>query len=184
MRGRRVEIEVVLLHVLAVIPLAAREPEQALLENRVVAVPESHRQAEPSVVVGDPADSVLAPPVRPRPGVIVGEGVPGGAVGAVVFAHRPPLAFGQVGPPPFPVGCTILGLAEPQLFPGHGLSCAHRSNTSRGSSDATRKATAGPAHGERRERPWTGAIWRWRPRPGARRGARVPGARESRPSAG
>src|SRR4030095_12416247 len=51
---RRVEIEVVVLDVLAVIPLGASEAEHPLLENRVPLVPEREREAEPLVVVRDP----------------------------------------------------------------------------------------------------------------------------------
>ena len=40
MRRRAVEVEVVFLHVLAVVALAVGQPEQALLEDRVVAVPQ------------------------------------------------------------------------------------------------------------------------------------------------
>src|SRR3989454_6256408 len=157
-RGR-IDVEVVLLHVLAVIPLAAREPEEALLEDRIAAVPERQRQAEPSVVVGDPGDPVLAPPVRPRSGMVVGEGVPGRPKRAVVLANGPPLALGQVRPPPLPVGRAVLGFVESQLFPCHGLSCAQSLDTRQGPSGAAR-ATGGPGHGGPLWRPWTGAIWR------------------------
>ena len=43
MRWRRVEIEVVLLHVLAVVAFAVRETEQAFLDDRIFAVPERER---------------------------------------------------------------------------------------------------------------------------------------------
>jgi hypothetical protein len=46
--GRRaVEVEVVLLDVLAVIALAVGEAEQALLEDRILAVPQGQGEAEP-----------------------------------------------------------------------------------------------------------------------------------------
>ena len=48
---RRVEVEVVLLDVLAVVALAVGQPEQPLLEDRVAAVPERQREAEPLLVV-------------------------------------------------------------------------------------------------------------------------------------
>src|SRR5882762_3435785 len=126
MRRRRVEEEVVLLHVLAVVTLGPREAEQALLQNRVVPVPQGQGEAEAAVVVGDAADPVLAPAVRARPGVVVREVLPGGAVRAVVLAHRAPFARGQVGAPAPPVGAPLPGLLEPCLLgcdatsPGHG----------------------------------------------------------------
>jgi len=38
-RRSRVEVEVVFLNVLAVVPLAVSQPEQALLDDRVLAIP-------------------------------------------------------------------------------------------------------------------------------------------------
>ena len=52
--GRRaVEVEVVLLHVLAVVPLAVGQAEEPLLEDRVLPVPQGQREAEALLVVGD-----------------------------------------------------------------------------------------------------------------------------------
>jgi len=60
--GRRaVEVEVVFLNVLAVIALAVGQAEQALLEDRVLAVPEGQREAEPLLVVGNPRQTVFTP---------------------------------------------------------------------------------------------------------------------------
>ena len=61
----RVEVEVVLLDVLAVIALGTGQPEEALLDDGVAPVPEREREAEPLVVVGDAADPVLAPAIGP-----------------------------------------------------------------------------------------------------------------------
>ena len=50
--GRRaVEVEVVFLHVLAVIAFAVGQPEQPFLENRIFAVPQRERKTEPLLVV-------------------------------------------------------------------------------------------------------------------------------------
>src|SRR5207302_10740742 len=73
-RGRAVEVEVVFLDVLAVVALMAREPEQALLEGGVAAVPQRRREAEALVVVRDAGETVLAPAGGARPGVLVWEG--------------------------------------------------------------------------------------------------------------
>ena len=117
-RRRGVEVEVVLLDVLAVIALAAGEPEEALLEDRIAPVPQGQREAEPPVVVGDPGDPVLAPAVGARARVVVREEIPGRPVGAVVLAHRAPLALGQVGPPAPPVDVVAFGLPESLLLCG------------------------------------------------------------------
>src|SRR5262249_24440833 len=91
---RRVEVEVVLLSVLAVISLVPGETEETLLQDGVAPVPERQGEAEPSVVVGNPGDPVFAPPVRPRPRVIVREEFPDRAVRAVVLADGSPLTLG------------------------------------------------------------------------------------------
>jgi hypothetical protein len=115
-RRRGVEVEVVLLHVLAVIAVGAGHTEQPLLEDRVTLVPERDGEAEPGVVVADTGQAVLAPPVGARARVIVGEVLPGGSVGAVVLPDRAPLTLAQVGPPPPPVNAPPQGLPEPALL--------------------------------------------------------------------
>jgi len=67
--GRRaVEVKVVLFDVFAVIRLAVRESEQALLEDRVLAVPQGQAEAEVLLVIGNAGDAVLAPAVGARAG--------------------------------------------------------------------------------------------------------------------
>ena len=70
-RRRAVEIEVVLLDVFAMIALAVREPEQALLENRILSVPKSQRKAEPLLVVGDAGQAVFAPAIGAGASLVV-----------------------------------------------------------------------------------------------------------------
>ncbi len=57
-------IEVVFLHILAVVAFAVGQAKQALLQNRVAAVPQSERKAEPLLVVRDPGDAIFAPAIR------------------------------------------------------------------------------------------------------------------------
>ena len=97
-----VEVEVVLLHVLAVIALVAGQAEHPLLEDRVGAVPQREREAQLLLVVADAGDAVLAPAVGARARVVVRQVLPRGAVGAVVLAHRAPLPLGQVRAPQAP----------------------------------------------------------------------------------
>ena len=59
--GRAVDVEVVLLDVLAVVRLAVGEPEQALFQDRVPLVPQRQRKAQPLLVIA------RAPRARPRP---------------------------------------------------------------------------------------------------------------------
>ena len=115
--GRRgVEVPPVLLGVLAVVALRAGQAEDPLLEDRVLAVPQRQREAERLPVVADAGQAVLVPPVRPGPGVVVREVVPGGAVVAVVLADRAPGPLGQVGPPGPPGAVPRVGLGQPCLL--------------------------------------------------------------------
>ena len=115
-RRRAVQVEPVLLDVLAVVALAVGQPEHPLLEDRVRAVPEREGQAQPLVFVADPGDAILAPPVGPGSRLIVGEVVPGLPVRAVVLAHRPPLALAQVWPPRLPRSLARPGLLQPPVL--------------------------------------------------------------------
>src|SRR3954452_9437490 len=102
MGGRAVEIEVVLLDVLAVVPLRVREAEETLLEDLIAPVPEREREAQRLLIIGDAGQAVLTPSVRKRSGELVTEVGPGVALGAVVLAHRSPLALTQIRSPFFP----------------------------------------------------------------------------------
>src|SRR6516225_6640869 len=88
-----VEVEIIFLDVLAVIALAIGQPEQPLLEDRVLSVPQGKRKAQPLVVIADAGEAVLTPVIGARTGLIVGEIVPRIAVLAVILADRAPLAL-------------------------------------------------------------------------------------------
>jgi hypothetical protein len=113
---RRVEVEVVLLHVLAVVPLGVGEAEQPLLEDGVLPVPEGEGEAEALLVVRDPGEAVLAPPVGARARLVVRDVSPGVAGVAVVLAHRAPLALGQVRPPATPRDSALARLRQARLL--------------------------------------------------------------------
>src|SRR5262249_41998604 len=98
-RRRGVEVVVQFLDILAVVGLAVGQAEEALLEDRVAAIPECDRQTKPLLLIADAGDAVLAPAVHPAAGVVVGKVVPGGAVRTVILAYRSPLAFAQVRSP-------------------------------------------------------------------------------------
>ena len=94
-----IQVVVELLDVLAVVPLVPGQAEEPLFQDRIAPVPEGEGQTEPLVLVAEAADPVLPPAVGPAPGVVVREVVPGVAIRAVVLAHGPPLALGDVGAP-------------------------------------------------------------------------------------
>ena len=116
--GRQVvDEEVVLLDVLAVVALAVGEPEQALLDDRVLLVPQRQGEAQALVLVADPGQPVLAPPVGARAGLVVAEVRPRVAVVAVVLADRAPLALAEVRTPEAPRHPRA-SVAEPLLLAG------------------------------------------------------------------
>src|SRR5207245_1806458 len=92
-RGRAVEVEIVLLDILPVVAFAVGQPEQSLLEDGVAPVRQRESEAEALLVIGDAGQSILTPAVRPRAGLVVAEVIPGVAALAIVFAHRAPLAL-------------------------------------------------------------------------------------------
>ena len=116
MRRCAVEVEVVLLHVLAVIAFAVGQSEEPLLENRVPGVPEGQAEAEVLAVIGNASDPVLTPAVGARPGMIMREEIPGVPVFAVVLAHGAPLSLREVRSPLFPGDGPGAGFLEPTVF--------------------------------------------------------------------
>ncbi len=108
-RRRAVDGPPVLLGVLAVVALAVGQPEQPLLEDRVLAVPQRDPEVDEAVPVADPAEPVLTPAVGPGVGLIERERRPGVAVGRVVLPDRAPLPAGEVRAPEPPRDCRGCG---------------------------------------------------------------------------
>ena len=118
-RGRAVEIEVVLLDVLAVVAFGSCESEETFFQNGIAAVPERDREADELMAIANARQAVLVPAVGVRTRVVVGKVGPGASVRAVVFTDRAPGALADVRPPPFPVGGALLGLLKALLFGVH-----------------------------------------------------------------
>ena len=114
-----VEVEVVLLHILAVVAFPGDHAEQPLLENGIALVPECEGETQHLITVGDAGESVLAPPVGLRARMRVREVSPGVSVRRIVLAHRAPGALGDVGSPVAPGGETVL-LSQALVFARHG----------------------------------------------------------------
>src|SRR5258705_3546122 len=123
MRRSVVEIEIALLHVLAVIALLVGQPEQTLLDDGILPVPERESEAKPLPLVADASQSVFAPVVSARARLVVAEVVPGIAVVAVVLADGAPLAFAEVRPPGFPGGGGVAGRGEALVLGIHWFHC-------------------------------------------------------------
>jgi hypothetical protein len=62
-RGCAIEVEVVLLDILTVVPLAVGEPEQGLFQDRILLVPQRQRKAELLLIITDAPEPVLTPAV-------------------------------------------------------------------------------------------------------------------------
>jgi hypothetical protein len=116
-----VEVEVILLDVLAVIAFRARETEQALLQDGIGFVPQGEREAQPLLVVTETGDAVLAPAIGARARMVVRKVIPGLAFGAVVLAHRAPLPFAQVRAPSTPRRLAVAGFLQSCFLGGHGV---------------------------------------------------------------
>ena len=121
MGRRRVEIEVVLFDVLAVVGFAVRQSEETLLEDRVPAVPQGEGETDPLLVVGEARQSVFPPAIGARARMIVSEEVPGVAVVAVVFANGAPLALAQIRTPLLPGNLLLARRDETFRFRGRVL---------------------------------------------------------------
>src|SRR6266700_2358374 len=67
------------------------------------------------MLVAKPADPVLAPAIGPAARMIVREIGPRIAVGAVILAHRPPLAIADIGSPT-PPRRAAPGFLQPPAF--------------------------------------------------------------------
>src|SRR6266700_6378146 len=97
------------------IALGIGQPEQPLLQDRIALVPQRDAEAQEKMLVAKPADAILAPAIGPAARVIVREIRPRVAIGAVILAHRPPLAIADIGPPA-PPRRAAPGFVKPAAF--------------------------------------------------------------------
>src|SRR5580704_16994486 len=97
------------------VALGIRQAEQAFLHDGIPLVPQRKGQAQPLLVVADPGNAILTPPVRARPRLIMTEIRPGVFAVAVVVPDRPPLTLAEIRPPRTPRD-TRPGIGQPPLF--------------------------------------------------------------------
>src|SRR5208282_1725420 len=100
----RVEVEVTLLDVFAVIAFRIGQAEQAFLQDRIAAVPQRDRKAQAALAIAEAEQPVFAPSVGPAAGMVMRKVVPAIAIGGVVLADGAPLALRQIGAPALPIG--------------------------------------------------------------------------------
>src|SRR5207249_5430254 len=121
-----IEVKIAFFHVLAVIALAVGKAEKALLQDRILAVPQRQRETEPALAVGEAEQPVLAPAISAAAGVVVWKILPASAVRRIILAHGGPLALGQVRTPPFPVLYPRGVLLQTDGLGGSCLERVHR----------------------------------------------------------
>src|ERR1043166_8644070 len=103
MRRRRIEVEIRLFDVLAVIALGSAQAKKALLQNRVTPVPQGERKTEATLAIANSEQAVFAPAISAAAGVVMRKIIPARAAGRIILAHRAPLPLDQIRSPPLPV---------------------------------------------------------------------------------
>ena len=103
MARHAIDEKVQFLDVFTVVAFGVVEAEQTFLEDCVTLVPQRQAQAPALSLVTETGQSILAPSIGAAACMLMREVGPGVTVGAVVFAHRAPLAFTQVRAPVAPL---------------------------------------------------------------------------------
>src|SRR6266704_3747061 len=107
-----VKVVVVLFDVFSVVALWPGQPKEAFFQNSIMLVPERQCETDLLVAVAYSRYSVFTPTIGPGARVIVGQVIPGGAIGAVVLAHSAPGALTHIRSPAFPVDGTLSRLGK------------------------------------------------------------------------
>src|SRR5271165_1564606 len=131
-RWRGIEIEVLLLYVLAMVSLVPRQSKEPFFEDSVFAIPHRQRKTDHLVAVADPPDSVFTPAIRSAVRMFKRKKLPGAASRAIVFPHRSPLPFRKIRPPALPVFLAQTRLFQSVIF--DSLESGHRSELLRDTS--------------------------------------------------
>jgi hypothetical protein len=97
-----VEVEVVFLHILAMISFARRKAKGALFQNRILAIPDSQAEDKQLISVAYCCQAIFTPAVSLAAGRVVGKKIPSRSVGTVVFSNGAPGTLADVGPPAAP----------------------------------------------------------------------------------
>src|SRR5579872_1918782 len=92
-------MEPIFLRILAMIAFVGSQPEQALFQNGIEAVPKGQREYQQLIAVADSRNPVLAPAISLAACLIVGEEIPRIANRAVVLAHASPATIANVRTP-------------------------------------------------------------------------------------
>src|ERR1700690_3942769 len=101
--GNVVEVEPIFFRILAVISFITGEPEHALFQDGIAAVPKRGCKHEQLIAVANAGDAVLTPAISLAARLIVREKIPRIAIRAVVLAHGSPRTIADVRSPFTPV---------------------------------------------------------------------------------
>ena len=122
MRRRRIQVEITLLYILAVIALRTGETKEPLFQNRIAPIPERQREAKPAFTIRDAEQSILSPAIGPAARVLEGKILPAISISRVVLAHRAPLALRQIRPPALPILDPLCILGQALIFGAYRIS--------------------------------------------------------------
>src|SRR5271163_3687126 len=103
MRRRRIQVEIALLHILAVIALRSGQPEEPLFQDWILPVPERYGKAETTLPIGNPEQPVLSPAVGSAASIIVWKIIPTAPVRRIIFPNSAPLPLRKIRSPPSPI---------------------------------------------------------------------------------
>ena len=115
-------MEVILLHILAMIAFVACQAEETFLEDRIGLVPKGKTETDELMAVTNRRQAILIPAIGARPSVVVRKIFPGLSGRAVVLAHRTPRAITDVGTPALPMRFACPGFFETFFFGVHSFS--------------------------------------------------------------
>ena len=122
--GRRgVQVVVLLLDILAVVPLGTGEPEEPLLEDRILPVPERQTETKPAKAVAQSEQAILTPAVDATPGMVERKGIPHIPIRGVVLSDSSPLPLGEVSAPELPEALAAGVLVETEFLGRRAFGC-------------------------------------------------------------
>src|SRR5579859_224871 len=107
MRRCGIQVEVVFLHIFAMIAFIAGETEEPLFQDGIAPIPQRQGEAKALMTVADTGNAVFIPAICARARLIMRKVIPGFAIRAVIFAHGAPRALTYVRSPAFPMGGAV-----------------------------------------------------------------------------
>src|SRR5258708_30475337 len=102
MGGRAVQVEVIFLHVLAMIAFVAGKAEDPFFQDGIALIPQRHSKTDHLSPVADAGPTVFVPPLSARTGVVMRQIFPRISAGAIVFPHGATGPFAALGAPTLP----------------------------------------------------------------------------------